>query len=90
MKPENLGLTIRQFMGMGMEGMPLIEGFMDKINVQTDGGHLLQAAIHMKVPSMVKLLIEKGTDLANPPLKVPPLQTDPESSTRYRQSPFII
>ena len=63
MKPENLGATMRQFMGMGMDSMPMIEQFMDKINIQADGGHLLQAAILTKAVGMVKVLIQKGTDL---------------------------
>ena len=42
MKPENIGSTIRQFMGMG--GGSMVEGFMDKVNINTDGGHLLQVS----------------------------------------------
>ena len=43
MKPENIGSTIRQFMGMG--GGSMVEGFIDKVNIGTDGGHLLQVSI---------------------------------------------
>ena len=42
MKPENIGSTIRQFMGMG--GGSMVEGFMDKVNIGADGGHLLQVS----------------------------------------------
>ena len=45
--------------------------------MKKDGGHLLQAAIHLKKPEIVKLLIAKGADVKNPPREVPPLVDDP-------------
>lgn len=45
MKPENIGHTIRQFIPMG--SIPMIEGFMDKLNITTDGPQLLQVSPHL-------------------------------------------
>lgn len=72
MKPENISSTFRMFIPMGLN--PMLEQFVDKVNMGTDGGHLLQAAIFCKQPDVVKLLISKGADLGNPPMQVPPLQ----------------
>ena len=89
MKAENIGHTVRQFIPMGGAG-PMLETFMEKVNVQAEGGQLMQAAIYCRQPDLVKALIQRGVDLANPPAKVPPLQAHPDCHSNYRQSPFII
>ena len=66
------------------------EIFMDKVNMQIDGGQLMQASIFCKNHEMVKALIQRGADLTNPPQKVPPLQAHPECHIEYRSSPYII
>ena len=55
----------------------LIGGILSQVDMKKDGGHLLQAAIHLKKPEIVKLLIAKGADVKNPPREVPPLVDDP-------------
>ena len=42
MKPENIGATMRQFIPMG--GGPMIENFIDKIDILKDGGQLMQVS----------------------------------------------
>ena len=69
--PDKLGTLVRQMIGMG--STDFVIGFMDKIDMIIDGGHLMQAAIYMKDTKMIKALIKGGANLTKAPLGVPPL-----------------
>ena len=73
MRPENVANTMRQFIPLGSQAAAMGELFMDKVNMQMDGGQLMQAAIFCKNSEVVKALIQRGADLTAPPQKVPPL-----------------
>ena len=90
MKPENIGHTMRQFIPLGGQAAAMSEIFIDKVNMQIDGGQLMQASIYCKNHEMVKTLITRGCDLDNPPQKVPALTGHPECHIEYRRAPYII
>ena len=81
MKPENIGHTMRQFIPLGGQAAAMSEIFIDKVNMQIDGGQLMQASIYCKNHEMVKTLITRGCDLDNPPQKVPALTGSRYAST---------
>ena len=43
------------------------------VNLKTEGGQLLQAAIYTNNHGYVRALIDRGVDLDNPPESVPPI-----------------
>lgn len=79
---------MRSFIPAGQPG--LINNQIEKVDMSVEGPQLLQAAIYCCKPDIVKILLQKGVDLNNPPMKVNGLPDDEEVSTNYRKAPFVI
>lgn len=69
----------------------MLKGMVEKVNVLTDGGELLQAAIFFNQNELLKYFISIGCRLDNPPDTVNRVLSDSSNKLdHYRKSPFII
>ena len=68
----------------------MLDGFIEKANIPLNGGEYVQACIHWDKPDVLKYFIEKGVDLAAPPMTVSPMNNDLECHEKYRKSPFVV
>ena len=78
--------TIRNLTSKG--SLQLVDFLLNKVNMESSGGQLLQAAVEFEQPKILEEFIKKGASVRSPPETVAPVEG--QARTDYRKAPFAV